>query len=151
VVCADNAIVLDAGAGFISYLWSNGASVSSIMIDSSGVGIGTTTVSVTVTDANGCSNSDTMDITFDLCAGIAIASDNFNSLSVYPNPFSQNFKFESGKIISYFVYDGIGQLIEYNDSFSGQITLGENYIPGVYYVEVIFKAEKKIYQLVKIH
>ncbi len=150
VICADNSIILDAGAGFSTYQWSNGSGSSSILVDSTGVGIGTTTIAVSVTDAIGCLNSDSLNVTFDLCAGIDFVIDNFNDVSVYPNPFSQSFKFESGKTVAYFVYDAVGQLIEHNPSFTGQETLGENYIPGVYFVEVFHKAEKKVYQLVKI-
>ena len=40
--------------------------------------------------------------------------------------------------------------MEYNGAFSGHTTIGENYIPGVYFVEVFHKNEKKVYQLVKI-
>ncbi len=151
VICADNSIVLDAGAGFAAYQWSNGSVGSSISVDSAGVGIGTTTLAVLVADANGCVNSDSLNVTFDLCAGIDFVADNFNDVSVYPNPFEQSFNFVSGKTVAYFVYDALGQLIEFNASFSGQKTLGEAYIPGVYFVKVFFKAERKVYRLVKLH
>ncbi|MBK8584435.1 MAG: SBBP repeat-containing protein [Bacteroidia bacterium] len=151
VICADNSIVLYAGAGFATYQWSNGSVGSSISVDSAGVGIGTTTLAVLVTDANGCVNSDSLNVTFDLCAGIDFVADNFNDVSVYPNPFEQSFNFVSGKTVAYFVYDALGQLIEFNASFSGQKTLGEAYIPGVYFVKVFFKAERKVYRLVKLH
>ncbi len=151
VICADNSIVLYAGAGFATYQWSNGSVGSSISVDSAGVGIGTTTLAVLVADANGCVNNDSLNVTFDLCAGIDFVADNFNDVSVYPNPFEQSFNFVSGKTVAYFVHDALGQLIEFNASFSGQKTLGEAYIPGVYFVKVFFKAERKVYRLVKLH
>lgn len=44
---------LDAGAGYTSYLWSNGANTQTVNICSSG------TYTVTVTNANGCTGTDT--------------------------------------------------------------------------------------------
>jgi hypothetical protein len=43
---------LDAGAGFSSYLWSDGSTGQTLVADETG------TYSVTVTDANGCTGSD---------------------------------------------------------------------------------------------
>ncbi|MBA3901821.1 MAG: hypothetical protein H0X62_16735, partial [Bacteroidetes bacterium] len=53
-ICAGDNTVLDAGAGFVSYLWSTGATTQTISISSAG------TYSVTVTDANGCENNDAL-------------------------------------------------------------------------------------------
>ncbi|HYC60120.1 MAG TPA: hypothetical protein VEK79_11205 [Thermoanaerobaculia bacterium] len=50
---------LDAGAGFVSYLWNTGAISQSINVTTSGV------YTVTVTDANGCTGTDTHTITID--------------------------------------------------------------------------------------
>ena len=49
--CSGGNVTLDAGAGYATYTWSNGASTQTIDITSSG------SYSVTVTDANGCSGS----------------------------------------------------------------------------------------------
>jgi hypothetical protein len=68
-VCAKNSIVLDPGAGNTGYLWSTGATTQTITVDSSGVGLGTKTISVKVT-LNGCIKYDTIKITFVVCVGI---------------------------------------------------------------------------------
>lgn len=52
-VCTGNSGVLDAGAGYATYLWSNGATTSTISVNSSG------NYTVTVTNAAGCQGNTT--------------------------------------------------------------------------------------------
>ncbi len=49
--CSCDSILLDAGAGFIDYLWSNGDTTQTIIIKEPG------DYTVTVTDSNGCVNT----------------------------------------------------------------------------------------------
>jgi hypothetical protein len=49
--CLGNSTTLSAGAGFSAYLWSNGATTSSINVSTAG------TFTVTVTNASGCTGS----------------------------------------------------------------------------------------------
>ncbi len=84
VVCANNSIILDAGAGMDSYLWSTGATSQTITVDSSGIGFGARYFSVNVT-SNSCSISDSVLVNFIYCAGIENAI-NTNDISIYPNP-----------------------------------------------------------------
>ena len=55
--CAGESTVLTATAGLSSYLWSNGVTTQSITVTSGG------SYSVTGTDSNGCSNSDSVSVT----------------------------------------------------------------------------------------
>jgi gliding motility-associated-like protein len=55
-ICPYDSIQLDAGAGFAQYLWSNGASVSSVPVNNAG------SYWVKVTTANGCKAADTMQV-----------------------------------------------------------------------------------------
>ena len=57
-ICSDGSIVLDAGFGYASYLWSTGDTTEKITVDTSG------TYSVVVSDTNGCTASDTALIDF---------------------------------------------------------------------------------------
>ena len=50
-------LILDAGEGFVSYLWNNGSTLQTISVDQSG------SYSVTVTDQNGCSKSAAINVT----------------------------------------------------------------------------------------
>ena len=84
-ITTDYIIFLDAGAGFASYLWSNDSITQTIEIDGSEVGTGIYNYSVTVTDDNTCSNSDTIEITVESGSGI----DNLSLkplIKLYPNP-----------------------------------------------------------------
>ena len=57
-LCTGGQRILDAGAGFTNYLWNDGNSSQSIIVNSMG------TYSVSVTDNNGCEGADTTKITF---------------------------------------------------------------------------------------
>jgi gliding motility-associated-like protein len=58
VNCGTDTLILDAGQGFLHYLWSNGSIASSIEVHQSGM------YSVSVSDSNLCSNSDTIALVF---------------------------------------------------------------------------------------
>lgn len=56
-ICQGNPFMLDAGAGFDAYAWSNGATAQTTSVTTFG------TYSVTVTDANGCTGTDQIVLT----------------------------------------------------------------------------------------
>lgn len=85
IVCASQTVILNAGISGATYLWSTGATSQWISIDSTGYGIGTHTFSVTVTNSNGCSGSDAVNVTFDPCVDIA-ENEQEVQLEIYPNP-----------------------------------------------------------------
>ena len=78
--CSDSAIV-DAGAGYDNYIWSNGAMGSEIVVDASGV------YTVTVSDASGCSGVGSGEVTLfappvvDVTGPSALCSDSTGVLS----------------------------------------------------------------------
>lgn len=76
---------LDAGFGYAGYQWSTGATSPQILIDSTGIGQGTGTFWVKVTDSIGCEGYDTIQVSFVTNPGIAEAdADAF--IRVIPNP-----------------------------------------------------------------
>ncbi len=83
-VCHDDVYTVDAGPGFNNYLWSVGTVAQSIFLVASGSGIDTQTVFVFVTDTNGCTNSDTAVVIFDVCIGVEQLDVN-NSIGIYPS------------------------------------------------------------------
>ncbi len=86
-LCGDYTITLDATTPFAtSYLWIPGDyTTPTITVDSNGIGLNTQMFKVFVTDQNGCSSADSVDITFIDCTGV----DEINALTavqIYPNP-----------------------------------------------------------------
>jgi gliding motility-associated-like protein len=55
-VCSDTGYTLQAGSGFVTYLWGDGSTLSSLYVDSSG------SYNVSVTDSLGCIDADTVQI-----------------------------------------------------------------------------------------
>lgn len=64
-------VFINAGSGFVSYLWSDGFTGQIHEFDGF---TGTLAVSVTVTDINGCSNSDTINITRNLAISLSLSA-----------------------------------------------------------------------------
>lgn len=149
IICTRHLMFLDAGPGFVSYLWSDSSIQQILLVDSSGLGglgEGTKTVFVTVIDSNGCQNSDTIYITFVTCSGI-------NNLDIephiylYPNPtnsiinLSVEGLFGETKIA---VYNTLGNII-YSENFILKSNISKKSIDfssqpkGVYYIRLINK------------
>ena len=87
VICELSSIILNAGTGYSTYLWSTGATTSSVVVDTATehVGAGTLKVYVNVTQGACSITSDTISITFAICEGIVKYSNNAN-IKVFPNP-----------------------------------------------------------------
>lgn len=62
---ADQAIILDAGAGDNTYLWNDGITEQTRVVDSLHVGLGRNLYRVIVSGQNGCSTFDSVEITID--------------------------------------------------------------------------------------
>ncbi|HQB47683.1 MAG TPA: T9SS type A sorting domain-containing protein, partial [Bacteroidales bacterium] len=92
-ICAHTSITLDAGNPGATYLWSTGATTQTIVVDSTGIGIGAANFWVQVTDNNGCTGTDEITIDFKDCTGIYDMSSTW-SFDVHPNPSSGEIKLQ---------------------------------------------------------
>ncbi len=81
-ICYNCSVILNAGSGFSSYLWSDGSTEQFLKVSETG------RYSVKVTDANGCTAIDFIDIT--RLVGIEDAEALEGMLQVYPNPFQNS-------------------------------------------------------------
>ena len=85
-MCVNHILPLDAGAGFAAYSWSTGGAAQSESVNGSSLTAGqTNTITVTVTDGNGCVNDATIDVYVDECVTVEELTDGM-VLSYYPNP-----------------------------------------------------------------
>ncbi len=79
--CQGERVTLDAGAGFVFYSWNNGTYTGqSIEVESEGLW------EVTGTDVNGCTDMDSVYLTFSVCTGTETLKNAKMDLFIYPNP-----------------------------------------------------------------
>ncbi|MCX6252837.1 MAG: T9SS type A sorting domain-containing protein [Bacteroidetes bacterium] len=93
-MCADLSISLNATIdSAASYLWTpTNQTTAEIVVDSAGIGIGSRTFHVLITDIHGCTASDSVKVTFKLCGGIQEIPG--FSFRIYPNPGNGLFSME---------------------------------------------------------
>jgi hypothetical protein len=137
-LCNNLAYILDAGPGYNNYLWNYGATTQGITLFSVAQVVDTEMVVVYVTDTNGCTNSDTAIVIFDVCNGI-----NGNAGQLIPRVFPT--QISSGQSLradspeqsnSLSVYDISGKMVLLRDfefTWSDEITLPA----GVYSYQLI--------------
>lgn len=132
-VCHDDVYILDAGPGFNNYLWNFGTTSQSIFLVASVPGMDTQTVFVFVTDTNGCTNSDTATVIFDVCIGVDQLAGESN-LNAYPTLLrsGEMFYVESRSLFnSISFYDVAGKEI-YRKEFSGDFSEPLLFPSGLY-------------------
>jgi len=121
-VCINHSIVLDAGAGFASYLWSTGATTQSISLDSLDFNVGDNDYSVMVTNAANCSNSDTITLTVDPCTGILVPELEGANIAVFPNPSKGQFQLKLSGLqnqkYNLEIYNSVGSKV-YSEAVDG--------------------------------
>jgi hypothetical protein len=88
--CGHLSIVLDAGEGFSGYLWSDGSTGQTNLVDSTFYGVGPATFWVDVTDIGGTVKRDSISVNFLDCASIFEFASGLK-VTVYPNPNSGTF------------------------------------------------------------
>ncbi len=156
-VCVDQTILLDATTpGAVSYYWTPGGyTTPTIEVDSTGVGLGSATYIVVVSNDDDCDGKDEIVITFDDCSGVSDVSGVFN-LSIYPNPTSTVLNITlcgKAESVEYLLlnYQGcevytkkIGWL---NGFVSQQLEIGE-FASGIYYLRLTTNDEIIIRKIV---
>ncbi len=148
-------LLLNAGTGQRSYLWSTGASANQIIL--SGLSDGIYTYWVEVTGQNYCQNSDTVVVYVGEGTGIGESFLN-RSISIYPNPGEDWFFVRSdGNIdsdITVTIYDAAGRILllekweNLTKSQAREIDISD-FKPGIYLVSFYSDKEVAIRKLIK--
>jgi hypothetical protein len=103
-ICENDALILDAGQGFINYLWSNDAITQTISVSDSAW------YSVMVTDENDCSSSDSILVSVDICDNVNEMLSDYG-IRVYPNPSGGHFYIETSNPFNVKIYSMDGSLV----------------------------------------
>lgn len=104
-ICHNDTLLLTPG-NYQQYVWSDGQTSSSIIIDANNMNLGTFPYSVTVTDQNGCTGTHSIAVTIEVCNSMNEV--NPSQITVYPNPAFDNINIEISQpqTISIFTIDG---------------------------------------------
>jgi len=136
IIQSGQSVMLDPGAGFLTYLWSSSDSTRTLLVNTSG------TYSVTVSDSNGCSGSDVVVVMVSVAVDESIK---LSSFKVYPNPAHEKLNLEWSAVTStkatLQVFTSDGRQIVFRDlrAVSGAFTDFidvRNYAPGVYLLHI---------------
>jgi len=142
-ITVQDTLILDAGEGFNSYYWSTEEATQTILIDFNR-GTGKHEISVLVTDANECSNSDTISITIEQVNAEISVSGTEGLVKLYPNPAGEKIQLDIQNItgrVDILIYAAGGQLMfTGNYTPEGRRILEElditSFPSGIYYVSV---------------
>ncbi len=143
LVCFFQNLELNAGNGFVNYLWQDGSTSQILNVSSSSQDL--LQCFVQVTDTLGCTNSDSIQVIIDICDGIEkIKSDELFSFGSNPayNDFSLQFKNPGSGQIEIMIYNSMGEIVfEKNTSGKDEIVISSLQC-GIYFV--VCKTEKLI-------
>ena len=151
VACIGTTVTLDAGAGMTSYLWSDNSTNQTLDVTADGA------YGVVVTDANGCQNSDLVNVTFVACNSPLVGHNSGNDFSVYPNPAHNllNIAISNVKneIVKIELSDILGNKVYANTEKSAigyKSSVNMSSMPsGIYLLKVQYQNEVKTIKVVK--
>lgn len=146
-VCHNLEITLDVTAeGAEAYHWTPAdANTAEITIDTTGVGIGTTTFTASVTHENGCMAQKSIEVTFEDCTGIPENAAGA-AFAVYPNPnkgvFTLTLEADTQQKATIQIVDQNGKevytrtQVSFSERHNQEVDLG-HLSDGVYFLKVI--------------
>jgi len=145
LICVGQSATLTA-TGALTYTWNTTANTAAI-VESPTV---TTTYTVSGTDANGCTSTDTVTQYVSPCTGIANVGSNEEIINVYPNPTNGQFTVLLPREAKLIVTDLVGKLIYQADLNEGKhnLDLSES-ANGIYFVRVEYGNITRSVKLIK--
>lgn len=136
LICAGQSVTLTANGG-LTYSWNPGGAGASIVISPTA----TINYTVTGTDSNGCSNSDTLTQFVSACVGIDQVGSSLGQTSIYPNPANNIIYIEqinNREVLFYGLTDITGkELIRKRQIISiKEIVDVSEYAKGIYFLQI---------------
>ncbi len=140
IICFGDTILIDAGAGYSSYSWSNGE-VGEFLTFQSAVS-DTFTFLITVTDGTGAAGTDSITIIYDICENIA--QPGFDVINVYPVPSTGDLYIGSiPENYSLLITDVAGKQVMQNPFVKAGIVKPIHLSPGIYSL-AIYRQNKEL-------
>lgn len=138
-VCNPTTLILDAGPGYVSYLWQNGSTNQTFIATNTFPGNALYYYNVTVVTATGCTYTDSMDVLFADCTGLNDLSGN-SLYNVYPNPAKEYITLTSQKFnaATFVVTDLTGREVLRQEIISTKQNINTSSISNGVYMYSIF-------------
>ena len=148
--CEGDSIILDAGAGYTSYLWSDSSTTQTLTVSESGY------YGVTVTTGGGCKITDGVTVHVDACTERKdVPKDEV--LRIYPNPFGERFfvrlpEGTEGRV-RVTVANVLGQKVHEVEAEAGaydrlQVDMSGK-AEGIYFVRIRWNEGEKVLKVIK--
>lgn len=154
-ICVGESIVLIANPGMTTYLWQFGSFTANTQSLTASPGV-TTAYTLTITDPNGCMDTDTIIVTVDPCVGIEDNSD-LSSVIIAPNPSTGIFNLVIADANAAQLYVDIidmqGKLVyslnekNISGNYTKEVSL-EGFAKGVYYLRLNTGAKVSTHKLI---
>jgi glycerophosphoryl diester phosphodiesterase len=146
ILCVGDLFVLDAGANYSSYLWSDNSNNQTYDINTNNLNVGNYDISVIVNDSNNCVGYDTVSVVIDLCLNL----DEYNSsVIIYPNPSTYEIKIKYSNYytnIKSNIFDNTGKFM----FSSNKDIIDVNYLTkGIYFIEIYIDDKRYIERFTK--
>jgi hypothetical protein len=154
-ICITSSVTLDAGNAGSTYEWINGATTQSVTFAGADLGTGSHTISVVVTNSNGCKGSDDVVIFVNPCTSVDEVSANVD-MNVYPNPSKGLINIaisgvNTSETIQMTIIDQFGKVINQRSIAAGVQQFTEdlsNQKAGVYFVRLVINGQSMMRRVV---
>ncbi len=136
VICKGEKLLLTASGG-TAYVWKNlTPTTNTVLVNPSVVNI-TTVYTVTATDANGCSNTATIGVKVNACAGLQELTESEHILIAYPNPNNGNFVVQAQISLRLVLVNQLGQVVrdinlDASNNYRSEVL---DLVSGVYFIK----------------
>lgn len=139
-LCPWQNITLDAGNPGATFLWSTGDTSQTILVDSTGIGIGSKIYWVDVSLNQICATRDSVRVTFQICSNVP-KSTILPVVQIYPNPATEYFTVKTTGLSgsTWMLFSSLGIMVlngTIGDDEGINIISTNNLKPGTYFLKI---------------